>query len=165
MAFCVATVPTGTFETTARPKVSQSARLPIPQSRKNVLNVGLVLPCRDYQGRAERVWPSSFSVLWPEWSMSNSGSRASRVAPPDSCAGQVEGRSPGSRRSVGGRPRLGKGPALFGIRPASSRARRSSISMWALMLRNSSAAHRAKASWTMGSILSSTCLRSLTGHE
>ena len=66
---------------------------------------------------------------------------------------------------LGGRPRLGRGPALFGIRPASSRARRSSISIWALRLRNSSAAHRARASWTAGSIRSSTCLRSLTDHE
>ena len=70
-----------------------------------------------------------------------------------------------SGQAVGGRPRLGKGPAFFGIRPASSRARRSSISMWALRLRNSSAAHWARASWTVGSIRSSTCLRSLTDQE
>lgn len=70
-----------------------------------------------------------------------------------------------SGQAAGGRPRLGKGPAFLGIRPASSRARRSSISMWAFRLRNSSAAHRARASWTVGSIRSSTCFRSFTDYE
>jgi len=60
----------------------------------------------------------------------------------------------------GGRPRLGIGPACRGIRPASSRARRRSISIWALRLRRSAAAHRARASWTAGSMRSSSCLRS-----
>jgi hypothetical protein len=67
--------------------------------------------------------------------------------------------------AVGGRPRLGMGRALLGILPASSRARRNSISMWALRLRNSSAAHWASASWTAGSIRSKICLRSLTDQE
>lgn len=66
---------------------------------------------------------------------------------------------------MGGRPRFGIGAALFGMRPASSRARRSSISMWALRLRRSSAAHLASASWTVGSIRSSNCLRSFTDYE
>ena len=66
---------------------------------------------------------------------------------------------------MGGRPRRGMDPTFFGVRPASSRARRSSISIWALTLRNSSAAHLANASWTAGSIRRSTCLRSLTAHE
>jgi hypothetical protein len=70
-----------------------------------------------------------------------------------------------SAHPVGGRPRLGKGWALFGIRPASSSARRNSISMWAFKLRNSSPAQRVSASWTAGSIRSSTCLRSLTDYE
>jgi hypothetical protein len=37
--------------------------------------------------------------------------------------------------------------------------------MWALMLRNSSAAHRASASWTAGSIRTSTGFRSFTAYE
>jgi hypothetical protein len=72
---------------------------------------------------------------------------------------------PARGQPVAGRPRLGIGPALFGIRPASSRARRNSNSMWALRLRKSSAAHLARASWTFGSIRSSTCLRSFTDQE
>jgi len=75
----------------------------------------------------------------------------------------MDGDLPG--HEVDGRPRLGKGPALFGIRPASESARRSSISTWAFRLRNSSAAQRARASWTAGSIRTSTGLRSLTDHE
>ncbi len=67
---------------------------------------------------------------------------------------------PVSAATGGGRPRLGMGLACRGIRPASLRARRSSISMWALRLRNSSADHRVRASWTVGSMRSSTCLRS-----
>ena len=37
--------------------------------------------------------------------------------------------------------------------------------MWALRLRNSPAAQRASASWTSGSMRSSTCFRSLTDYE
>jgi hypothetical protein len=37
--------------------------------------------------------------------------------------------------------------------------------MWALTLLNSSAAHRARASWTAGSIRTRTCLRSPTVQE
>src|SRR5882757_3629205 len=49
-----------------------------------------------------------------------------------------------------------------GSRPASASARRSRNSIWALVLRNSSPAHRARASCTAGSSRSSTLLRSLT---
>src|SRR5258708_10084354 len=52
--------------------------------------------------------------------------------------------------------------ACLGSRPASASARRSRNSIWALVLRSSSAAHLAKASWTAGSSRSSTPLRSLT---
>jgi hypothetical protein len=69
-------------------------------------------------------------------------------------------RCSGGPYGFGGRPRLGIGPACRGIRPASLRARRSTISTWALRLRKSSLAHRARASWTAGSMRSSTCLRS-----
>ena len=61
-----------------------------------------------------------------------------------------------------GRPRLGNGAAFLGIRPASLRARRKSISTWALTLRNSSLAQRISASWTAGSTRSRTWRRSLT---
>src|SRR5215831_13481659 len=54
-------------------------------------------------------------------------------------------------------------PARLGSRPASVRARRSRYSIWALVLRSSSAAHRARASWTAGSSRSKMLLRSLTG--
>ena len=156
---------------TTAPELRAIARAVAPtdrlsQSQKNVLNVGLALPRRIGRVAPNASGQASFSSSWwPEWSKPNSGSWASCAPCPDSSADQVDGRSPGSRRSMGGRPRLGKGPALFGIRPASSRARRSSISIWALRLRNSSAAHRARASWTAGSIRSSTCLRSFTDHE
>src|ERR1700689_4597967 len=47
-------------------------------------------------------------------------------------------------------------------RPDSLRARRSRNSIWALVLRSSSAAHRARASWTDGSSRSRMFLRSAT---
>ena len=56
-------------------------------------------------------------------------------------------------------------PGMAGQPPASARARRSRNSIWALVLRNSSAAHRASASWTAGSSRSSTPLRSLTAYR
>src|SRR5215469_300789 len=62
----------------------------------------------------------------------------------------------------GGRPCRRIRPAPLGIRPASASARRSRNSIWALVLRSSSEAHRASASWTAGSSRSSTPLRSLT---
>src|SRR6266851_10291198 len=61
-----------------------------------------------------------------------------------------------------GRPRGRICPACRGSRPASASARRSTNSIWALVLRSSSAAHRATASCTAGSSRSSTPLRSLT---
>src|SRR5499427_10590087 len=64
--------------------------------------------------------------------------------------------------SRGGRPGRRIVPAPLGIRPASARARRSRNSIWALVLRSSSEAHRASASWTAGSSRSSRLLRSLT---
>src|SRR6516225_9974576 len=48
------------------------------------------------------------------------------------------------------------------MRSASVRARRSRYSIWALVLRSSSEAQRASASWTAGSSRSSRLLRSLT---
>jgi len=48
--------------------------------------------------------------------------------------------------SRGGRPGLRIFPAWLGIRPASRSARRSRNSIWALVLRKSSAAHLARAS-------------------
>src|SRR5258708_34631932 len=53
-------------------------------------------------------------------------------------------------------------PTRLGSLPVSARARRSRYSIWALVLRSSSAAHRARASWTAGSSRSSMLLRSLT---
>src|SRR5215469_18912531 len=53
-------------------------------------------------------------------------------------------------------------PTWPGSRPASARARRRRNSIWALVLRSSSAAHRARASWTAGSRRSRRLLRSLT---
>ena len=47
---------------------------------------------------------------------------------------------------VRGRPGLRISPALLGSRPASASARRSRNSIWALVLRSSSAAHLARAS-------------------
>src|ERR1019366_1205409 len=61
-----------------------------------------------------------------------------------------------------GRPRLGRGPAAA-PRPASLKARRKRNSIWALVLRSSSDAHRASASWTDGSSRSRTLLRSGPG--
>src|SRR5260221_11311963 len=61
-----------------------------------------------------------------------------------------------------GRPRGRICRACLGSRPASASARRSRNSIWALVLRSSSAAHLAKASWTAGSSRSRTPLRSLT---
>src|SRR5260221_12684243 len=60
-----------------------------------------------------------------------------------------------------GRPRGRISRACLGSRPASASARRSTNSIWALVLRSSSAAHLAKASWTAGSSRSSTPLPSL----
>ena len=54
-----------------------------------------------------------------------------------------------SRHSAGllrGRPGLRISPALLGSRPASASARRSRNSIWAFVLRSSSAAHLARAS-------------------
>ena len=107
----------------------------------------------------------------PDGSRRNAAGRRGRqccdVEPPCHRCGSTpwhrcwaEAARPAPPLRFGGRPRLGMGPACRGIRPASSRARRSSISIWALRLRNSSAAHRARASWTAGSMRSSTCLRS-----
>src|SRR5204863_6433879 len=53
-------------------------------------------------------------------------------------------------------------PTLPGSRPASARARRRMNSIWALVRRSSSAAHRARASWTAGSRRSRMLFRSLT---
>jgi hypothetical protein len=50
------------------------------------------------------------------------------------------------RLLAGGRPRGRIGPARPGSRPASPSARRSRNSIWALVLRSSSLAHRARAS-------------------
>src|ERR1700759_374700 len=61
-----------------------------------------------------------------------------------------------------GRPRRRIGPARAGSRPASASARRSRNSIWALVLRSSSPAHRARASWMAGSSRSRTLLRSVT---
>src|SRR5437660_8765401 len=77
------------------------------------------------------------------------------------CAGFVSASLSGS--ALGGRPRRGMRPALSGNRPASARARRNTNSICALLLRSSSAAQRARASWTAGSNLSRTLLRSVTG--
>jgi hypothetical protein len=66
------------------------------------------------------------------------------------------------RLAAGGRPRGRIGRARPGSRPASASARRSRNSIWALVLRSSSPAHRARASWTAGSSRSSTLLRSVT---
>ena len=65
-------------------------------------------------------------------------------------------------RPAGGRPRGRIRPAWRGSRPVPASARRSRNSIWALVLRSSSAAHLARASWTAGSSRSSTLLRSLT---
>src|SRR5690348_7415694 len=54
-------------------------------------------------------------------------------------------------------------PTSPGSRPASARARRRRNSIWALVLRSSSAAQRVRASWTAGSSRSRMLLRSLTG--
>src|SRR6185312_13333723 len=62
----------------------------------------------------------------------------------------------------GGRPGLRISPTRPGSRPASARARRRRNSIWALVLRSSSAAHRARASWTAGSSRSRMLFRSLT---
>src|ERR1022692_66046 len=61
-----------------------------------------------------------------------------------------------------GRPRGRIGLARPGSRPASASARRSRYSIWALVLRSSSLAHLASASWTAGSSRRSTPLRSVT---
>jgi hypothetical protein len=61
-----------------------------------------------------------------------------------------------------GRPRFGMGREDEGPRPASVRARRSRNSICALVLRNSSAAHRVRASWTEGSSRRRMFLRSAT---
>src|SRR5215470_271225 len=66
------------------------------------------------------------------------------------------------RLAAGGRPRCRIGPARPGSRPASASARRSRNSIWALVLRSSSLAHLARASWTAGSSRSRTLLRSVT---
>src|SRR5690625_1242172 len=63
--------------------------------------------------------------------------------------------------SRGGRPGLRMACALSGIRPACGRAWRSRYSICAFVLRSSSAAQRASASWTAGSSRSSSCLRLL----
>lgn len=63
---------------------------------------------------------------------------------------------------AGGLPGLRILPAWLGSRPASASALRSRNSIWALVLRNSSAAHRARASCTAGSSRSRIPLRSLT---
>ena len=122
-AFCFATFPTGTPSRARSHRRHVLGRL---LSLRGVIETPFAVPGRS--GRCRTPDPERVACQRP-----------------DSCAGQVDGRLPGSRRSMGGRPRLGKGPAFFGIRPASSRARRSSISIWALVLRNSSAAHRARA--------------------
>jgi hypothetical protein len=59
-----------------------------------------------------------------------------------------------------GRPRLGMGRDPEGLRPASDSALRRRNSIWALVLRNSSPAQRARASWTAGSSRSRMLLRS-----
>jgi len=61
----------------------------------------------------------------------------------------------GGRPAPGHRPRLLRHSARVLERPPQA-----GISRWALRLRNSSEAHRARASWTVGSIRNSTCLRS-----
>src|SRR5215472_15193813 len=66
------------------------------------------------------------------------------------------------RLAARGRPRGRIGPARPGSRPASASARRSRNSIWALVLRSSSLAHLASASWTAGSSRSRTLLRSVT---
>ncbi|MGH9078991.1 MAG: class I SAM-dependent methyltransferase [Acidimicrobiales bacterium] len=65
---------------------------------------------------------------------------------------------------LGGRPRRA-GSALGTPRPASLSTRRSKNSIWALVLRNSSAAQRASASWTAGSRRRRMLLRSATVEE
>ena len=71
--------------------------------------------------------------------------------------------SRGSLVPLGGRPRrAGRPPDT--PRPASSRTRRSRNSIWALVLRSSSAAQRASASCTAGSRRSRMFLRSATGE-
>src|SRR5580698_4743722 len=81
---------------------------------------------------------------------------------PSQVAGQSSGGPVSLRLAAGGRPRGRIGPARPGSRPASARARRSRNSIWALVLRSSTLAHRARASWTAGSRRSSTLLRSVT---
>jgi hypothetical protein len=73
----------------------------------------------------------------------------------------VAGRVP-VRLAAGGRPRGRIGPARPGSRPASASARRSRNSIWALVLRSSSLAHLARASWTAGSSRRRMLLRSVT---
>jgi len=91
------------------------------------------------------------------------GARGRRSFAPSASNGRLRlpRRRCAGRQGFGGRPRLGMGAAVRGIRPASLSARRSSISIWALRLRSSSLAHRASASWTAGSKRSGTCLRSV----
>jgi hypothetical protein len=69
------------------------------------------------------------------------------AGPVTSRAGQVASAGLPAR----GRPRGRISLARLGSRPASASARRSRNSIWALVLRSSSLAHRARASWTAGS--------------
>src|ERR1700722_9287886 len=78
--------------------------------------------------------------------------------------GGVAGGGYSGGESRGGRPGLRIAATWPGSRPLSARARRSRYSIWALVLRSSSAAHRARASWTAGSRRSRMLLRSLTGR-
>jgi hypothetical protein len=106
-----------------------------------------------------------------EESQGTPASVAERAVWPCPVRGSRYGTCAGCARSLGaglypglvrGRPRLGRGAARFGIRPASLSARRRIISICALRLRNSSLAQRVRASWTAGSIRRRTCRRSLT---
>jgi hypothetical protein len=75
----------------------------------------------------------------------------------------IAGRRAGSGAAeAGGRPRGRIGPARPGSRPASASARRSRNSIWAFVLRSSSLAYLARASWTAGSSRSRTLLCSVT---
>src|SRR5277367_5271147 len=67
-----------------------------------------------------------------------------------------------SRTARGGRPLRGMSPALSGRRPAARSDLRSKSSIWAVVLRSSSAAQRARASYTAGSTRRRTLLRSGT---
>jgi len=146
---------------------SEGPKGPLTWTASGMLSAGLLRrvdgqsrPCprgrhrRERRGRLFWPWVPVCGARWPRMEMRSRVARARHSAAANRHLVYLTG------SVLGGRPRRGNSPTFCGRRPARKRALRKRTSMCALVLRSSSDAQRARASWTAGSTRMSRLLLS-----